>query len=219
MDYKVFIKQLDELISIHVSMRHRSQYDDLSDLPKEDRQSLVTRTIAAIHRITGITSTFSIEIERIIKQDPYLHKHTSPILGVAKALRDDLASGYVQNLTELVHAEIFADFLEMAQHLSDSGYKDPAAVLAGSTLESHLKKLAIKNGVPVDNGGKPVKADRLNADLSKANVYSVLDQKNVTAWLDLRNKAAHGNYADYNNDQVKLLIEGIRGFMARNLAV
>jgi hypothetical protein len=215
MDYKVFIKQLDDLIGIHATMRQGSQHNDLSDLPKEDRQSLVTRTIAAIHRITGANSTFSQEIERILKQDPYLHKHTSSLIGIAKALKDDLASGYVQNLAELVHADIFADFLEMAQHLLDSGYKDPAAVLAGSTLESHLKKLAIKNGVPIDVAGKPVKADKLNADLAKANVYTVLDQKNVTAWLDLRNKAAHGNYAEYNNDQVKLLVAGIGNFIAR----
>ncbi|PKL86207.1 MAG: hypothetical protein CVV22_03345 [Ignavibacteriae bacterium HGW-Ignavibacteriae-1] len=215
MDYTVFIQQLDNLIGIHKTMRQDSQQHDLSDLPKEDRQSLVTRTIAAIHRITGVNSTFSQEIERIIKQDPSLHKHTSSIIGVVKALREDLASGSIQNLAELVHADIFADFLDMAQHLSDSGYKDPAAVLAGSTLESHLKKLAIKNGVPVDIAGKPVKADKLNADLAKLNVYTVLDQKNVTAWLDLRNKAAHGNYNDYNNDQVKLLIAGIHQFIVR----
>lgn len=215
MDYKVFIKQLDDLIGIHSTMRQQSQHNDLSDLPKEDRQSLVTRTIAAIHRITGVNSTYSQEIERTIKQDPYLHKHISSIIGIAKALKEDLAAGYVQNLAELVHADIFADFLEMAQHLSDIGYKDPSAVLAGSTLESHLKKIAIKNGIPTDVAGKPVKADKLNADLAKANAYTVLNQKNVTAWLDLRNKAAHGNYGDYNNDQVKLLIASIRDFIAR----
>lgn len=215
MDYKVFIKQLDDLISIHAIMRQQSQHNDLSDLAKEDRQSLVTRTIAAIHRITGTGSTFSQEVERILKQDPYLHKHTSSLIGIAKALKDDLASGYIQNLAELVHADIFADFLEMAQHLCDSNYKDAAAVLAGSTLESHLKKLSIKNGIPTDIAGKPVKADKLNADLAKTTVFSVLDQKNVTAWLDLRNKAAHGNYGEYNNDQVKLLIAGISDFIAR----
>lgn len=215
MDYKVFIKQLDELISIHATMRQRSKYDDLSDLPKEDRQSLVTRTIAAIHRITGVNSTFSQEVERIIKQDPYLHKHTSSLIGIAKALKDDLASGSIQNLAEIAHADIFADFIEMAKHLCDNNYKDPAAVLAGSTLESHLKKLSNKNGIPTDIAGIPVKADKLNADLAKANVYSILDQKNVTAWFDLRNKAAHGNYGDYNNGQVKLLIAGISDFIAR----
>lgn len=215
MDYTTFIKQLDTLLDIHRGMQNKSQHNDLSDLPKTDRQSLVTRAIAASHRITGMNSTYSLEIERIIKKDPHLHLHTSSVLGVILALREDITGGYMQNLVELVHADIFADFLEMAQHLCENNYKDPSAVLAGSTLESHLKKLAIKNAIPTDVSGRPVKADKLNADLAKANVYTVLDQKNVTAWLDLRNKAAHGNYAEYNIDQVKLLIASIRDFISR----
>lgn len=215
MDFTTFIKQLDTLLDVYREMQRRSQQNDLSDLPKAERQSLVTRVIAATHRITGTNSTYSQEIERIIKRDPDLYLHTSPILGVAHALREDITGGYMQNLEELVHADIFADFLEMAQHLCDNNYKDASAVLAGSTLESHLKKLAIKNAIPIDIVGKPVKADKLNSDLTKANVYTILDQKNITAWLDLRNKAAHGNYTEYNVDQVKLLIASIRDFISR----
>lgn len=215
MDYTIFVKQLDTLINLHRALRLQSQHNDLSDLPKQDRQSLVTRAISAIQRITGINSTYSQEIERILKTTPHLHLHTSHIVGIAQALRDDLDAGYIQNLAELAHADIFSDFLDMAKHLSESNYKDPAAVLAGSTLESHLKKLSVKNTIPIDVAGRPVKADKLNADLAKANVYTILDQKNITAWLDLRNKAAHGNYAEYSNDQVKLLIAGIGDFIAR----
>jgi len=215
MDYTIFLKQLDTLVELHKALRQQSQHNDLSDLPKQDRQSLVTRAISAIQRITGSNSTYSQEIERILTTIPHLHLHTSPIIGIAQALRDDLAAGYIQNLTELAHADIFADFLDMAKHLSDNNYKDPAAVLAGSTLESHLKKLSTKNGVAIEVAGRPVKADKLNADLARANVYTILDQKNITAWLDLRNKAAHGNYAEYSNDQVKLLMAGISDFIAR----
>ena len=133
MDYTVFIKQLDTLLAIHQEMQVTSKHKDLSDLPKPERQSLVTRAIAATQRITGINSTYSQEIQRIIKQDPHLHRHTSSVLGVVLALREDISGGYMQNLAELVHADIFADFLEMAQHLSDTEYKDAAAVIAGST--------------------------------------------------------------------------------------
>ena len=55
----------------------------------------------------------------------------------------------------------------------------------------------------------------MNNDLAFADVYSKLDQKNVTAWLDLRNKAAHGKYDEYNADQVRNLLVGVREFAAR----
>jgi hypothetical protein len=40
-------------------------------------------------------------------------------------------------------------------------------------------------------------------------------QKNVTAWLDLRNKAAHGKYAEYQGEQVSLLLAAVRDFITR----
>lgn len=116
-------------------------------------------------------------------------------------------------------AEVFTDYIEMAEYLLEEEYKDAAAVIAGSTLEEHLRQLCKKNGIPVvrqkDGKDVPMKADQVNADLAKAGVYTMLDQKLVTAWLDLRNKAAHGEYNGYNADQVKAMIAGITEFMAR----
>lgn len=61
----------------------------------------------------------------------------------------------------------------------------------------------------------PRKADTLNADLAKAGKYTKLDQKQITAWLDLRNKAAHGKYSEYTNEQVVLMLAGVRDFVSR----
>ena len=51
------------------------------------------------------------------------------------------------NIDELIHADIFTGFLEMGYYLLEEGYKDPAAVLAGGTLEEHLRKLCQKNNI------------------------------------------------------------------------
>ena len=140
-------------------------------------------------------------------------------VGIVAAARSELAGGWLQTTRGLLSAEIFADFLEMAEHLLSEGYKDAAAVIAGSALEEHLRQLAVavnvsttrtKDGVEV-----PLKADALNADLAKAGAYSKLDQKSITAWLDLRNKAAHGRYDEYGRDQVALMVEGVRQFISR----
>lgn len=220
MDLNTFKKQLDNCINQFTEMQKVAEHNDLSDLPKEDRQSVVTRVITAVQRITGVNSTYSKEVQRILTTTPQLHIHTTSIIGVAKALRQDIEEGVVlQGLAEIAQAEIFSDYLEMAIHLLESGYKDPASVIAGSTLESHLRKIAEKNSIAItDANGKNVRADKLNADIVKSGVYNVLDQKNVVAWLDLRNKAAHGNYSEYNSDQVKLLITGIRDFITRHQA-
>jgi len=215
MNNDIFKKQLDSINQMFDEMSKNSEHNDLSDLPKSDRQSLVTRAIASVHRISGVNSTYSAEIQRVIEKQPALHLHTSSVIGVVKALREDLELGFLQNLAEIVHSEVFSDFLEMAKYLNENGYKDAAAVIAGSTLESHLRKIAVKYSVPMENNGKPIKANKLNADLNKIGAYELLDQKNVTAWLDLRNNAAHGNYDEYESEQVKLLIAGVQDFITR----
>ena len=58
----------------------------------------------------------------------------------------------------------------------------------------------------------------MNAELAKARVYGGNDQKQVVAWADIRNDAAHAHYDNYTAPQVSLMIQGIRDFMARNPA-
>jgi hypothetical protein len=140
----------------------------------------------------------------------------APLAGILKALRADYDAGNLQSIVELVHADIFADFLEMADYLLQQGYKDAAAVIVGSVLEEHLRKLAQKSGIAVvQSSGAPKKADMINAELAAAVVYSKHDQKSLTAWLDLRNKAAHGKYTEYTTEQVALTLQGVRDFAAR----
>ena len=61
--------------------------------------------------------------------------------GALTALRPAIGSGYLLSVQELIHADVFADFPEMAQYLLGEGYKDSAAVLIGGVLEEHLRKL------------------------------------------------------------------------------
>ena len=140
--------------------------------------------------------------------------------GILKSIKTEIDNGWLLTYKGLVTAEIFSDFLEMSEHLLEEKYRDPAAVVIGSTLEEHLRQLAIKHGIPIEETktGKsiPKKADLLNSELSAASAYNKLDLKSVTSWLELRNKAAHGKYAEYTIDQVNLMLQGVRDFISRN---
>lgn len=223
MESSVFITQLESVLAEYKALAARSQHNDLSDLPMPDRQAVITRAIAAARRITGEQSPYCCEIARLQAHQPHLFMHTSGVIGVVKGLLDDLKAGYLQTLVELVHGELFADFLEMAQHLLDSGFKDAAAVIGGSALEAHVRSLCLKAGVSIeiqkaDGTLSPKKADQMNSELAAKGCYEKLDQKSITAWLDLRNKAAHGKYGEYSAEQVALLVAGVRDFIRRNPA-
>lgn len=141
-------------------------------------------------------------------------------VGIAslKAAKRLIEDDWLTSVTDLVSAEIFSDFLEMAEHLLENKYKDPAAVIIGSVLEDHLRRLCAKHGIDTAKAtGEPRKANDLNSELVKAGAYNALDNKSITSWLDLRNKAAHGKYTEYTIEQVILMHSGVRDFMTRTL--
>ncbi|WP_411112936.1 hypothetical protein [Streptomyces sp. 029-5] len=207
------IKQLDTLITEYDNLVKKSKYADASDLPSESR-ILMNRLESAIERISIPSS--------VQRRQLHLHQNLgnsfklAEYAGIAAALRDDLKSGWIESVVELVHAETYSDYLEMAEELLKAQYKDPAAVITGTSLEVHVRGLCVKHGVDVElPTGTPKKADTMNADLKKAGVYDGLQQKQLTAWMDLRNKAAHGDYGSYDTQQVRLFIDGVRAFMLK----
>jgi hypothetical protein len=45
------------------------------------------------------------------------------LTGIAQGLRADYQAGYLTKVEELIDADLFADFLEMADELLSKGYK------------------------------------------------------------------------------------------------
>jgi hypothetical protein len=211
------LKQLEKLEIKFEELRAKSEKSDLSGgtITVDSILEFITGSRAAITRIAGNNSAYMTELEAARATKQWIGSHAIRIAGIIRQLKQDLDDGYLSTTRELLHAETFADFLEMAAHLLSEGYKDAAAVIAGSSLEVHLRNLAAKHSLSVELNGKPKKADLINTELASASAYSKLDQKNVTAWLDLRNKAAHGHYQDYSKTQVELLVSQIRDFMLR----
>ncbi|WP_439488999.1 hypothetical protein [Algoriphagus sp.] len=58
--------------------------------------------------------------------------------GLLTSIKIELEKGWIKSVKNLISAEIFTDFLEMAEHLLDEKYEHPAAVMIGSVLEEHL---------------------------------------------------------------------------------
>ena len=215
--------RLEAVITEYNRLAKLSKYDDLSDLSGQNHQRVTAMARAAIDGVGGGNSPYREHFNEVIaKRNVHGGEIVHQCVGIVEALLHDLNGGYLQSAEELIHGELFSDFLEMSSHLLDEKYKDASAVIAGSTLEGHLRQMCQRNGIAVDvtvaGRTTPKKADLMNAELAKASAYSKLDQKNVTAWLDLRNNAAHGKYDVYTGEQVRLLIDGVRDFITRNPA-
>jgi hypothetical protein len=139
-------------------------------------------------------------------------------LGIVAAAYGDFRKGHLLSLKELIRGELFDDYLQQASHLLENGYKDAAAVIAGGTLEEHLRQLCRKHEIETEvttrRGTESKKASAMNEEL-KDHVYPQNDWRSVQVWLDVRNDAAHQKYDSYDDEKVGLMIDGIRHFLSR----
>lgn len=124
------------------------------------------------------------------------------------AAKEDFEGGYLSSIKTLVQAEVFDSELEQANELFSSGYYTAAAVIAGVVLETALRELCDRSGIP--HG----KLDKMNSDLAKAGVYNKLNQKRITAIADIRNSAAHGKQNEFTVQDVSDMIKDVSRFLA-----
>lgn len=180
---------------------------------------------ACIERWAPAGSSYVRMAEQIDPCPPKYAKQDVRLRGVLVTLRRDYERGMVKTFQEMVHASMFDDLLGQAQGLLEDGYRLPAAVVAGASLESHLRELAGKHCVDTveQRKNKPVgrTASALNDDLhAKAKAYITTEFRQVQVWIDLRNEAAHGKpeFQNRTEHDVSAMITGIREFMVRNPA-
>jgi len=128
--------------------------------------------------------------------------------GIFRAAAEDYSGGYLFNVRTLAKAEVLADAITQAKELIAAHYKDPACVLARVALESALKDLAARHGVA------EAKLEKMNTELCRVGVYNMAKQKQVTAWADIGNKAAHGDWSAYTDQDAQAMVLGVEALIA-----
>lgn len=127
---------------------------------------------------------------------------------ILAAAKEDFDGGYLSSYKAIVQADVFDTELEQASELLLSGYYSAAAVIAGVVLETALRELCDREGIPVG------KLDKMNADLAKGAIYSKVTQKQITAYAGIRNSAAHGNSSEFTKSDVEQMIPAIEQFLS-----
>lgn len=180
--------------------------EEMFDEWKVKAKSLIVKTCG---NDSEHINAFAKAEEPITMDDSYsIFKRVRPVFMAAK---DDFQGGFLTSVKNLVQAELFDSELEQATELLNSGYKGPAAVVAGVVLETTLRDLCTDNSIP--HG----KLDKMNSDLAKAGVYNKLQQKRITALADIRNSAAHGDWTSFNDYEVKEMIRDVERFLSDHL--
>ncbi len=146
--------------------------------------------------------------------------------GFIQGVKQDYEAGLLDTLTSMIEAEVTSDYMGQAEQLLGEGIPGhydyvPAAVLTGAVLEDALRRLCQRQTPPidlviVDAKGKtsPKMLNTLIDDLKKAGLYNELKAKQLRAWVDIRNAAAHGEFAKFTRTDVEQMIPAVQTFLA-----
>jgi hypothetical protein len=131
---------------------------------------------------------------------------------IVESVRYDFLCGRLPSLKAFVTAEVFSDFLDMAEHLLSNQYKTPSASLVGAVLERGLRDLATANALPVRSRDD---LSSLASRLAEKNIFTRLTQRTLMVWIDIRNNADHGYFDKYSDGDVKDMLTGVRSFLSQ----
>jgi hypothetical protein len=127
-----------------------------SDLFHSHKVRFRTQSLSFIMSLNGTARPNYSEFELASRFNGMSNVRNS--MELLEGIKHDIENDYyLLSIKGLVSAEIFSDYLEMAEYLLSENYDTPAAVIAGSTLEEHLRKLCQNSGVAIDrtdNKGK-----------------------------------------------------------------
>jgi hypothetical protein len=183
-----------------------------------------TKALSVLDQVIRSTSVHRETIKHF-SQFQAIDTHLTEGIAALKAIRDDLDRGFLGDISTQIEAEIAADYMGQAEGLlkeGQSGKYDhvPAAVLAGAVLEKGLRTLCGMQSPPVammGADGKPLMLNGLIDALKKAGTFNELTAKQLKAWADIRNKAAHGEFDQFKREDVELMLKGVNSFLAEQL--
>ena len=209
------LRELIEEGKTVASLERRSPLSSNEYIQDKDKIALhawLSKTTNIIEATFGVQSAQFRHLRELMPNGPFNIDYASqvyPIVGLLAGALDDLEKGFLRNQETLIRGDVLDSVLEQASELNRLAYKDPAAVLVRVVLESTLRRLASTAGIDPNQ-----KASAHNDALKQAGVYAQPQWRVIQAWLDIGNSAAHGEFADYSQEDVNNAIAGVAQFIA-----
>jgi hypothetical protein len=218
------VAQIDELRSEFSRLTERAENADLSGdgVPKSEVITFRIRLRAALDRLAPPGTAYAAEAAKLAEapERAWAGNLVVKYMDLLAALRADVEKGYVRRIETTVREAVYDDFLEMAEEIFEI-HPAPAAVVAGSVLEEHVRKLCAANDIDVLGAdGRPRKFEQLSHELVKAEEVAIREpeRKVLAGWYGQRTEGAHGRYENVIAEDVPRMIDGIRDFMVRHPA-
>jgi len=125
----------------------------------------------------------------------------------------DIEAGLLTSVANRAAAEAFDDFLDHAKNYLADEKKNESGAIAGVVFEDSLRRICRKNQIP-ERGEK---IDDLISTLVKRDIITPTKAKRARSAADVRTKATHAQWDEFDLDDVRATIEFTRELIASEL--
>lgn len=142
-----------------------------------------------------------------------IHQAVGEFASVLSSLLRDGEAGLLASVADQARAEAFDDFLDHAAHYLRNSKKQEAGVIGGVVFEDALRRICRKLGILE----KDQKLDALISELASRNELTAVKAKRARAAADVRTKATHAQWDEFELDDVRSTIEFTRDLIETKL--
>lgn len=209
--------RLNELVAESAPLSIGNENDQLVDPRQEAACSAwITAAHNAVHlMIEQPDSPYRLKADRIAngRHGYGIHHAVAEFGSVISSLIKDADAGLLASVADQARAEAFDDFLDHANHYLQNARKQEAGVIAGVVFEDALRRICRKLAI-VEKGQK---VDALISELATRNELTPVKAKRARAAADVRTKATHAQWDEFELDDVRSTIEFTRALIETKL--
>ena len=132
---------------------------------------------------------------------------------VLKSLLADAQAGLLASVADRARAQTFDDFLGHAEAYLKDKRKNESGAIAGVVFEDIVRRVCAKRAIPEQG----VKLDSLISQLASQGELSGVKAKRARAAADVRTKATHAQWEEFELEDVRATIEFTRELIASKL--
>jgi hypothetical protein len=210
--------RLSQLIAQSGALSRGNQNDQCVDPAQRAACSAwLTASQNVVHLVlTRPDAPYRKKTDRLAERDHgFLIHHAVAELGaVLQSLLHDAANGLLASVADQARAEVFDDFLDQAAYYAKNSKKQEAGTIAGVVFEDAIRRYSQRLGI----AEKGQKLDTLISELASRNEFTAVKAKRARAAADVRTKATHAQWNEFELDDVLSTIEFTRSFIESKLA-
>ncbi len=181
-----------------------------------DHASSCRGWIAAAHNLSELivpnTNPYHRNIQTLVDEAPNrgysINKCVGEMVAVLEHLKHDAQNGLLASVIRTTQAETLDDLLDAAEDYRKKKHKEGAGILACAVFEDSIRKIGDANTISVN------KIDELISQLQKADVVNSILAKRCRVAADVRNKALHAKWNEFELDDVNSVLQLTRKLLS-----